>query len=140
MAKVLTVQQEYEIECAIYNDDNKTLFKSLPQGVEDHNNEHVIKDLAKGQEYHIIPQTNVMLRQDGRLFNLKFIRGLKPMWTPHDILANLSGKQIRFSDMFKQNGWKFNHKAITKNYVDNDWGISVSKTYTPTLRDFISAL
>lgn len=130
MAKgFLTEQELYEIECAIYNDDNKTLFKSLPEGIEDANDESLIKELAKGQEYYIIPQSNLMLRQDGALFNVKYIRQLKPLWTPHDLIINSNRKQIRFTDIYKEKGWKFNHSDIVERYVDKQWPISITTGY-----------
>lgn len=129
MAKVLTEDELYDIECAIYNDNNEALFKSLPQGPEDFNDGGVVKELAEGQEYAIVPQSNIMVRKDGRLFNAKFIRTVMPMWTPNDILAIINGKQIRYSEIYKSRGWKFDQKEITQNYVNKKWKISVPKGY-----------
>lgn len=140
MSKVLTEQELYDIEVAIYNDDNKALFKSLPEGIEDANDKGIVKELAKGQQYYIIPQSNIMLRQDGRLFNVKFIRAIKPMWTPNEFLVNIQGRQIRYSDIYSQQGWDFNHKKISRLYYNERWGISVTKAYKETFRDFIAQL
>lgn len=122
----------FDIECAIYNDDNKALFKSLPKGVEDDNKTNIIEDLAKSQRYYVIPSTNIMLREDGRLFNLKFIRPLKPLWTPHDIIINANGKQIRYSTIYEQEAWEFDHLQIVTRYIVNNWGISVTHGYHET--------
>jgi hypothetical protein len=130
MAKgYLTDQEIDEITAAIYNDNNEALFKSLPEGPEDFNDGGIVKELAEGQEYYIIPQSNIILRKDGRVFNVKFIRVLKPLWTPYDILAIVNGKQIRYSEIYKSQGWKFDQKEITQKYVNNKWEISVPKGY-----------
>lgn len=129
MAKGYTQEELYEIECAIFNDDNETLFKALPEGVEDHNDGQVVKELAEGKEYYIVPQTNIMLRQDGKLMNVKFIRPLKPLWTPHDILINGKGKQIRYTDIYKDKGWKFDHEEIVRRFIEHNWNMSVSYGY-----------
>lgn len=125
----LSEQEEYEIECAIYNDDNKTLYSVLPKGVEDNNDGEVIKALAKGKEYYIVPDTNIVLIQDGSLFNAKFIRRLKPLWTPHDILINANRRQVRYTDIYKEKGWTFNHREIVDRYIKNNWPISITYGY-----------
>lgn len=125
----LSEQQEYEIECAIYNDDNKALYKALPEGIEDNAYGEVIKELAKGKRYHIVSDTDIMLVEDGSLFNAKFIRRLKPLWTPHDMLINANRRQVRYTDIFKQEGWTFNHREIVERYVRNNWPISITYGY-----------
>ena len=129
MSKYLTQQEEYEIECAIYNDNNENLFKALPEGVEDHNDGQIVKELAEGKEYYIVPQTNIMLREDGKLMNVKFVRLLKPLWTPHDILINGKGKQYRYSYIYEKKGWQFNHEEIVRRFIDHNWKMSVTYGY-----------
>ena len=125
----LSEQELYEIECAIFNDDNKALFKSLPEGIEDKNNGDVVKELAKGKEYYILPETNIMLRQDGALYNVRFVRQLKPLWTPHDLIINGKGKQIRYTDIYKKKGWEFNHEEIVRRFIEHNWQMSVTYGY-----------
>ena len=130
MAKgYLTDQEIDEITAAIYNDDNSSLLKALPQGIEDYNEGVGVKELAEGQEYYIVPQSNVMIRKDGRVLNVKFIRVLKPLWTPNDLLGIVNAQQLRFSEIYKSKGWEFNQKEICKRYAENKWGISISKGY-----------
>ena len=136
MAKgCLTDQEIYKIECAIYNDDNKALFESLPEGIEDSIDGVVVKELAQDQEYYIVPDTNMMLRKDGRLLNVKFIRTLKPFWTPRDIIINAKGKQIRYSEVYKSKGWEFNQEEICKRYVNNKWLITISIGYREVYKE-----
>jgi len=133
MAKgYLTDQEIYEIECAIYNDDDKALLQALPEGIEDFNTGGAVKELAEGQEYYIVPQTNLMIRQDGRIYNVKHVRTIKPLWTPKDIILNANGKQIRYSTIYKSQGWKFKQEDICKTYADKNWGISVTHGYKET--------
>lgn len=129
MSKVLSEDEIYELEVAIYNDDNKALFKSLPQGVEDFNDQGMVKELAQGQEYYMVPQSNIMVRKDGRLFNVKFIRVIKPIWTPVELTVNISGKTVKFSEIYKSQGWKFDQKEIAERYAKNKWGVTVNRAY-----------
>lgn len=140
MAKGYTEAELYEIECAIFNDDNKSLFKALPEGIEDHNDRQVVKELAKGKEYYILPQSNIMLREDGKLMNVKFIRQLKPLWTPHELLINGKGVQHRYSDIFLIKGWEWDHKQVCRNFIKYNWPISITYGYKDKYSDFISQL
>lgn len=130
MAKgYFTDKELYEIECAIYNDDNKALFKSLPEGIEDKNNGDVVKELAQGLEYFIVPETNLMVRQDGRLLNAKFIRPVKPLWTPHDYIINDNRGTLRYTSIYEKMGWKFNHREIAERFINNKWPMSITNGY-----------
>jgi hypothetical protein len=130
MAKgYLTDQEIDEITAAIYNDDNSSLLKALPQGIEDYNEGVGVKELAEGQEYYIVPQSNVMIRKDGRVLNVKFIRVLKPLWTPNDLLGIVNAQQLRFSEIYKSQHWEFDQKEISRTYASNKWGISITRGY-----------
>jgi hypothetical protein len=140
MTKVLTQDEIYKIECAIWNDDNKSLFDTLPTSVEGNPYQESIKALAKNKEYYIVPDTDIMLVEDGGLYNVKFVRRLKPLWTPHDLLINGKGKQHRYSDIFLIKGWEWNHKEVCRNFIKYDWAISITYGYKDKYRDFISEL
>ena len=129
MAKGYTEAELHEIECAIFNDDNKTLFEALPEGIEDHNDGDIVKELAEGKEYYILPETNIMLRQDGKLMNVKYTRQLKPLWTPHELLINGKGKQHRYSSIFKDKGWEFDHEEIVRRFIKRQWELSITYGY-----------
>lgn len=129
---------DYEIDAitsAIYNDDNKTLFKNLPKGVEDVIERQDVIDLSQGQEYYIVPETTLMIRKDGRVINVKHKRPIKALWLMSDICVNVSQKQIKFSEVYKQQGWKFDHKEISERYRDNNWQFTVSKLYKQHIYD-----
>lgn len=138
-SKVLTLDEIHDLETAIYNDRNDILFKALdtclPEDVMEDKYQETIKELAKGQEYYIIPDTDIMVRKDGRLFNAKFIRAIKPMWTPHDIIVIVNRKGIRYSEIYKSQNWKFEQKEIAKRFVKENWPISISSGYQETFKE-----
>ena len=129
MNKYLTPQQEYEIECAIYNDNHKALLEMFPETLEESIPEEVIKELADGQRYCFLGDSDVMLREDGRLFNAKYIRTIKAVYCAKDILAIIKYTQYRFSEVYKQQGWHFDQAQIVRTYKDNGWKMTVSKQY-----------
>lgn len=129
---------DYEIDAitsAIYNDDNKTLFENLPQGVEDSIEGQDVIDLSQGQEYYIVPETTLIIRKDGRVLNVKHKRPIKPLWLISDMSINLPHRQIKFSEIYKHQGWKFDHKEISERYRDNNWQFTVSKLYRQQVYD-----
>lgn len=131
----ITDEEIDAITSAIYNDDNKTLFKNLPQGIEGSIERQNVIDLAQGQEYYIIPETTMMVRKDGRVLNVKYIRAIKPVWSPREIIVNIDRVVYKFSEIYKQQGWKFNHEDITKTYAKNKWGMTASRSYKVVLKD-----
>lgn len=127
MKKYLTQSEIHEIECAIYNDDNKTLFESLPQSQIETVSQETIKELAEGQPYTFIPDTMLILRKDGRLLNIKYVRPVKPQFTPKNLIVAIRGKQLKYSEVYEKEGWPFDNLEIVKRYKENGWGISVQK-------------
>ena len=131
----ITDEEIDTITAAIYNDDTSSLFKNIPKDTESGIERQILNDLSKGQDYYIVPQTDIVLRKDGRLFNCKFIRPLKPLWTPLDLIINARGKQIRFSEVYKSQNWKFDQEAISKRYKEKNWGISITNGYKETFKE-----
>lgn len=125
----LTDKELYDIEVAIYNDNNEALYKALPEGIEDENEEGIVKELAQGLEYYILPETHLMLRQDGRLLNARFIRPVKPLWTPHDYIVNDNRGTMRYTTIYDKMGWKFNHREIAERFIKNKWPMSITTGY-----------
>ena len=131
-------EEVYTITVAIYNDDTSSLFKDISKDTEDGVDRQILDGITQGQKYYIVPQTDIVLREDGRLFNCRFIRPLKPLWTPHDILINARGKQIRYSEVYKSQDWEFDQKEISKRYQENKWGISITHGYQKLHKELYS--
>lgn len=138
MAKgYLSEQEIYEIEVAIYNDDHKALHKIVSKGDSDDDYEANIKELVKDQEYILIPETTVLLRKDGRLINYKYLRSIKSVWTPNEFMFNpMPRRMYKFSEVYKENGWKFDHREITLNYKNNNWDVTTSRIYRPIFENY----
>lgn len=139
MKSYITDEEIDAITNAIYNDDNTSLFKNLPKGNEVDYKRQVIADLAQGQEYYIIPDSFFMVRQDGRMFNIKHIRPLKPLWIKTDFLLNYNGMTARFSQIYDKMGWDYDHEELTKTYARNGWSFTASKLYRQWLIDTYGA-
>ena len=133
----LSEQELYEIECAIFNDDRKTLYKVISEDIEDEDYEPSIKELVKDQEYFLIPDTTVLLRQDGRLLNYKYIRCLRPLWTPLEFIFNPKpGASYKYSEIYKDMGWEFDHRKLTLDYKNNNWDVTTSRAYRPIFENY----
>lgn len=133
----LSENEIYEIECAIYNDDHKALHEIVSQGDFDEDYEDNIKELAKGQEYVMLPDTTIILRKDGRLINYKTLRGLRAVWTPNEFIFNPKpGLSFKFSEVYKEQGWKFNHRELTLRYKDNNWDLTTGRLYRDTYEKY----
>lgn len=129
---------DYEIDAitnAIYNDDNEALYKNISKDLEDDSERQNTLSLAQGQSYYIVPETSLMVRQDGRVFNIKYIRPIKPVWSTKEFFLNVNVKAYKFSEIYKHKGWTFNHQEITNRYKDNKWGLTASRPYKMALKN-----
>ena len=131
----ITDEEIDTITSAIYNDDTSSLFQDISEDIKDGIKRQVLDDITQGQEFYIIPETDIVLRQDGRLFNAKFIRPLKPLWTPLDLIINAKGQQVRYSEVYKLKNWEFDQKAISKRYSENNWGLSITNGYKEVYKE-----
>jgi len=65
MKEYLTDKQLYDIQCAIYNDDNKALLEALPQTVGDTFEGEIFETVTKDKRWTIIGGTEYILTEDG---------------------------------------------------------------------------
>ena len=114
-----------DIECAIYNDVMPAIYEDISQDDDDGFDPQVIKELFKDKEYTKIPDTTLVLSQDGRLFNYKTSRNIKPAWSGKNLFAVSKGKTVKYEDVFKEKGWEYNHHNITQGLLDRGFSLTV---------------
>ena len=118
--KYFTTNEISDIETAIYNDDNKTLFSLLPNTLEEPSKKSV-EELVGAVEWSvIIPGVPYILTKDCRVFNIKLNREIKLSYTPHCLSISLRNKYYKIPPLFKKFGWKYDHKKAVETAYKND--------------------
>ena len=130
----LSDDEIHEIEVAIYNDDNKALLKAIPKSVMDESEKIIqanFKELTvQGIEFKQIRDTPYIITQDGVLYHIKSKKQKSIAFYPNDFGAQI-GKHVyvKFSDLFKEFGWRFSKEKILKHYKENNLRMFVHMNY-----------
>lgn len=124
--KYITDKEVDDITAAIYNNTLETLYKGVSEDLEADLNPKAVKELFedKGIEYLRIPELEeYIITRQGRVFNCKNVRYLKPVLTGSSMFVNIKGKRIPLQDAFEDNGWTYDEDEIVKNYRKNKWEV-----------------
>lgn len=129
-AKYLKTHEISNIEAAIYNDDNKTLYSLLPDTLEEASQES-IKELVGAVEYTVIlPGRPYILTNECRVYNTRHRREVKVSYTPLSLSVTLNYKYLKLTPFFKKMGWEYDHKTFVEYAYKNDMLI-VTPAYKP---------
>lgn len=118
--KYFTTNEIFNIETAIYNDDNKTLLSLLPDTLEEPCKKSVEELVGAVEWTVIIPGIPYILTKDCRVFNIKFNREMKLSYTPHCLSISLRNTYYKLPPFFKKLGWKYDHKKAVETAFSND--------------------
>lgn len=129
MKEYLTEKQLYDIQCAIYNDDNKALLKALPEVVDDKIEGEVFQFLTKDCNWAFIKDTEYIITENGIVFHSRHQRILKIVFSAINLTVNIKGRSYNIKDIFQDNGWTYNRVKIIQYYRDNNYELHVPKLY-----------
>ena len=124
----LTDSEIDEATIAIYNDAIPAIYEDISDIMEELHNPKIVKELFedKGIEYLRIPEAEeYIITRQGRVFNSKTVKYVKPVITGSGVFMNIRGKRQVFEQVFENHGWTFDYEDIVKNYKDNKWGAMV---------------
>jgi hypothetical protein len=120
----LTESEIDEATIAIYNDAIPAIYEDIPNTMEELHNPKVVKELFedKGIEYLRIPENEeYLITKQGRVFNSKGIRFVKPVITGSTMFIHIRGKRRVFEELFENHGWTFDIEEVVNNYKNNKW-------------------
>jgi len=129
MKEYLTDKQLYDIQCAIYNDDNKALLEALPQTVGDTFEGEIFETVTKDKRWTFIGDTEYILTEDGLVFHSRFQRIIKIIFSPHRLYTTIKGTSYYLDEIFEEKGWPYDYNTILNFYKDKGYGMYVNKRY-----------
>lgn len=111
---ILSDKEIHEMEVAIYNDDNKTLFSLLPETVGKDSFQEEVKELiGEARWAPLKPGSAYIVSENGDVFHSKHKRPIKLNFSPIKMAVLIQGKYTDLIDVFVREGWDYDHKKVT---------------------------
>ena len=130
---ILTNDDYFKAEIAIYNDLPQTLVYSLPEGTKKKRTESFKKHLLKGEKYIRLDYdeelSDAVITSYGRVFNTITGKQLKPLIFRQNLTVYFRGERLQLPKLFKKYGWECNLKDIYARYIDYGWTISKNRSF-----------